>query len=627
MAHDGPGEVIIIPGIKGCDCQYHCAALNAKRSLVQCVCPPGERVNGNTCKPESQDIADYVLVGLVTLVVVLFILLSAIAFYTYNKFQKRKELQLRRKTPSGADLQLRNLRNDLMTETNPNYEFAGERYTLKDLRDVPREHLRLTRALGQGAFGEVYEGLYKMRPGDAVEMPVAVKTLPELSTLQAENDFMLEALIMGKFNHPNIVHLIGVCFDKHPRYIVLELLSGGDLKTFLRESRPRNDRPSALNMKDLLMCCVDVAKGCKYLEENRFIHRDIAARNCLLTAKTPGRIVKIADFGMAREVYMSDYYRKGGKAMLPIKWMPPEAFLDGIFTTKTDVWSYGVLLWEVMSLGYMPYTGCANRNVMSLVVSGGRLEPPPNCPSLVYAIMTSCWHPEPPQRPDFATILEKLAGCLQDPETLATPLKPMIGLTESGLQIRYNRDFEAISKSLALAHGWLFDGKDADVLTSPPALSVAPSASTELSNLSSPVDQEAVERMERSPTADYLVPTMPLGIALTPSHVALPSAPPVPHRPPLGPAPGGGEGWLPGTTPTRSHSKQPLLQGDSRDSRDSRDSPGSSLGGSLAQLANGKAVSPNPLPLDPALLVRPNPKLRTEADGAPSPIADAEITC
>lgn len=154
--------------------------------------------------------------------------------------------------------------------------------------------------------------------------------MPELSTLQAENDFMLEALIMGKFNHPNIVHLIGVCFDKHPRYIVLELLSGGDLKTFLRESRPRpvrrrswwcfaaplafplpvlktvpfQDRPGSLCMKDLLMCCVDVAKGCKYLEENRFIHRDIAARNCLLTAKTPGRIVKIADFGMAREVYM-----------------------------------------------------------------------------------------------------------------------------------------------------------------------------------------------------------------------------------------------------------------------------------------------------------------------------------
>ena len=98
------------------------------------------------------------------------------------------------------------------------------------------------------------------------------------------------------------------------------------------------DRPSPLVMKDLLLCAMDVAKGCEYLEGNHFIHRDIAARNCLLTTKGSGRVVKIADFGMARDIYRSDYYRKGGKAMLPVKWMPPEAFLDGVFTSKTDIW-------------------------------------------------------------------------------------------------------------------------------------------------------------------------------------------------------------------------------------------------------------------------------------------------
>lgn len=205
----------------------------------------------------------------------------------------------------------------------------------------------IDRALGQGAFGEVYQGLYRHRDGDAVEMPVAVKTLPEMSTGQAEADFLMEAAIMAKFNHPNIVHLIGVCFDRHPRFIVLELLAGGDLKNFLREGRSKPGRPSPLTMKDLVFCAVDVAKGCRYMESKRFIHRDIAARNCLLSSKGPGRVVKIADFGMARDIYRSDYYRKGGKAMLPIKWMPPEAFLDGIFTSKTDVWSFGVLLWEV----------------------------------------------------------------------------------------------------------------------------------------------------------------------------------------------------------------------------------------------------------------------------------------
>lgn len=184
-------------------------------------------------------------------------------------------------------------------------------------------YLVLFRALGQGAFGEVYQGFYRQRSGDAVEMPVAVKTLPEMSTNQAEMDFLMEALIMSKFNHPNIVHFIGVCFDKHPRFIVLELLAGGDLKNFLRESRPKpvsvqvsgaplcvmtlvfcpQERGSSLTMKDLVFISIDVAKGCKYMEDNRFIHRDIAARNCLLTTKGPGRVVKIADFGMSRDIY------------------------------------------------------------------------------------------------------------------------------------------------------------------------------------------------------------------------------------------------------------------------------------------------------------------------------------
>lgn len=119
------------------------------------------------------------------------------------------------------------------------------------------------RALGQGAFGEVYQGFYRQRSGDAVEMPVAVKTLPALSSQEAEVDFLMEALIMSKFNHPNIVHFIGVCFDKHPRFIVLELLAGGDLKNFLRESRPKP---------------VSILKGfCLKNEELKFIYCRIKA--------------------------------------------------------------------------------------------------------------------------------------------------------------------------------------------------------------------------------------------------------------------------------------------------------------------------------------------------------------
>lgn len=260
-------------------------------------------------------------------------------------------------------------------------------------------------------------------------MPVAVKTLPEMSTGQAESDFLMEAAIMAKFNHPNIVHLIGVCFDRHPRFIVLELLAGGDLKNFLREGRNMPERPSPLTMKDLVFCALDVAKGCRYLESKRFIHRDIAARNCLLSSKGPGRVVKIADFGMARDIYRSDYYRKGGKAMLPIKWMPPEAFLDGIFTSKTDVWSFGVLLWEVFSVGLMPYTGLPNRDVMQLVTGGGRLDAPPGCPPSIYRIMADCWNPNPELRPAFSNLLERLTACSQDADIMNAPLPSFFILT------------------------------------------------------------------------------------------------------------------------------------------------------------------------------------------------------
>ncbi|CAB3381252.1 Hypothetical predicted protein [Cloeon dipterum] len=428
---DGDGSVVIIPSLdNACHCDYRCVALDEYRHETKCICPPGWFLSNDSvsCIPlkEKQNFfANSWVFNLFLCIVAVSLFIGAASFVAYTRYQRKKSTTMRRKLLSGPDFQLSRLRaasGGMMTEYNPNYEFGGGTYTIQDLKEIPRENLRLVTPLGQGAFGEVYKGFYKNRITDAVEMPVAVKTLPELSTNQAEMDFLMEALIMSKFNHPNIVHFIGVCFDNHPRFIVLELLAGGDLKNFLRESRPKPERPSTLTMKDLLVCAVDVAKGCKYMEDNHFIHRDIASRNCLLTSKGPGRVVKIADFGMARDIYRADYYRKGGKAMLPVKWMPPEAFLDGIFTSKTDVWSFGVLLWEVMSLGYMPYTGRGNQEVMQLVTDGGRLEPPNGCPAPVYGLMTQCWHPIPDDRPNFSTILERIGYCMQDPDVVNAPL-------------------------------------------------------------------------------------------------------------------------------------------------------------------------------------------------------------
>uniref|UniRef100_A0A3B5BK25 Tyrosine-protein kinase receptor n=1 Tax=Stegastes partitus TaxID=144197 RepID=A0A3B5BK25_9TELE len=317
-------------------------------------------------------------------------------------------IQLELQSP---DCKLSKLRaSTIMTDYNPNYCFAGKTASVNDLKEVSRRNISLTRGLGHGAFGEVYEGLAVGIPGEPSPLQVAVKTLIESNQ------------ICSKFSHQNIVRCIGVSLQAMPRFILLELMAGGDLKTFLRETRPRLEQPSSLTMVDLLNVARDIAKGCQYLEENQFIHRDIAARNCLLTCKGPGRVAKIGDFGMARDIYRASYYRKGGRAMLPVKWMPPEAFMEGIFTSKTDTWSFGVLLWEIFSLGYMPYPSRSNQEVLEFVTNGGRMDPPKNCPGPVYRIMTQSWQHQPEDRPNFSTILERIDYCLQDPDVVTMPL-------------------------------------------------------------------------------------------------------------------------------------------------------------------------------------------------------------
>ncbi|XP_058397271.1 leukocyte tyrosine kinase receptor isoform X3 [Diceros bicornis minor] len=272
------------------------------------------------------------------------------------------------------------------------------------------------------------------------------QTLPELCSRQDELDFLMEALIISKFSHQNIVRCVGLSLRAAPRLILLELMSGGDIKSFLRHSRPHLGQPSPLAMQDLLQLAQDIAQGCHYLEENHFIHRDIAARNCLLSCTGPSRVAKIGDFGMARDIYRASYYRKGGRALLPVKWMPPEAFLEGIFTSKTDSWSFGVLLWEIFSLGYMPYPGRTNQEVLDFVVGGGRMDPPRGCPGPVYRIMTQCWQHQPELRPSFASILERLQYCTQDPDVLNLPLPMELGptLEEEGASGLGSRSLEGL---------------------------------------------------------------------------------------------------------------------------------------------------------------------------------------
>ncbi|XP_032882664.1 leukocyte tyrosine kinase receptor isoform X1 [Amblyraja radiata] len=398
-----------------------CLCLGGKvlaQDNVSCTVPGGAIPEGHL--PSS------LIIAVVTSTIVTGVVLTC-AGLALIYYRKNNRLAAVRVKLQSSEYKLSKIRTStIMTDYNPNYCFAGKVASLNELREVPRRNISLLRALGHGAFGEVYEGQVVGIGGESIPLQVAIKTLPEICSEQDEMDFLMEALIISKFNHQNIVQCIGVSLQALPRFILLELMSEGDMKTFLRENRPKavstKAHTSPLTMLDLLCMAKDIACGCKYMEDNHFIHRDIAARNCLLTCTGPKRAAKIGDFGMARDIYRASYYRKGGRAMLPVKWMPPEAFLEGIFTSKTDTWSFGVLLWEILSLGYMPYPCKSNQEVLEFVTSGGRMDPPKNCPGPVYRIMTQCWQHTPEHRPDFSTILERINYCTQDPDIVNTHL-------------------------------------------------------------------------------------------------------------------------------------------------------------------------------------------------------------
>ncbi|XP_034351254.1 leukocyte tyrosine kinase receptor isoform X2 [Arvicanthis niloticus] len=448
---EGHGEVEIrkYPNCSHCpskDCQWQ-----AELWTAQCICPEGMElaVDNITCMDLPTTTSPLTLMGAVIAALTLSLLMMCGVLILVN--QKKCQSLWGTRLP-GPELELSKLRTSaIRTAPNPYYCQVGlsiaQSWPLPPgLTEVSPANVTLLRALGHGAFGEVYEGLVTGLPGESSPLPVAIKTLPELCSRQDELDFLMEALIISKFSHQNIVRCVGLSFRVAPRLILLELMSGGDMKSFLRHSRPHPGLLSPLTMQDLLQLAQDIAQGCRYLEENHFIHRDIAARNCLLSCSGASRVAKIGDFGMARDIYQASYYRKGGRTLLPVKWMPPEALLEGLFTSKTDSWSFGVLLWEIFSLGYMPYPGYTNQEVLDFIATGNRMDPPRNCPGPVYRIMTQCWQHQPELRPDFASILEHIQYCTQDPDVLNSPLpmEPGSILEEEGASGLGTRSLEGL---------------------------------------------------------------------------------------------------------------------------------------------------------------------------------------
>ena len=304
--------------------------------------------------------------------------------------------------------------DDKMKETENKMKALGLFDPLKALSldewEVEREAVVTNRKLGEGAFGMVYGGEASLKKWGQVA--VAVKTLKEGSSIDQKIDFLSEAEMMKRFEHPNVVQLIGVCTKHEPVWTVMEYMLYGDLKTYLLARRhlvnesDREERDEVSNRR-LTCMAVDIAQGLAYLSEQKYVHRDIACRNCLVNAQ---RTVKLADFGMARQVQDSDYYRFSRKGMLPVRWMAPESLADGLFTPSSDIWSYGVILYEIITFGSFPFQGLSNNQVLEHVTSGHTLLPPPGIRSQLTSLLQSCWNQIPTKRPTAAEVAELLSN-------------------------------------------------------------------------------------------------------------------------------------------------------------------------------------------------------------------------
>ncbi|MEQ2262110.1 Tyrosine-protein kinase abl2, partial [Xenotaenia resolanae] len=269
---------------------------------------------------------------------------------------------------------------------------------IHDKWEMERTDITMKHKLGGGQYGEVYVGVWKK-----YNLTVAVKTLKE-DTMEVE-EFLKEAAVMKEVKHPNLVQLLGVCTLEPPFYIVTEYMPHGNLLDYLRDCEK-----SEVNAVALLYMATQISSAMEYLEKKNFIHRDLAARNCLVGEN---HVVKVADFGLSR-LMTGDTYTAHAGAKFPIKWTAPESLAYNTFSIKSDVWAFGVLLWEIATYGMSPYPGIDLSQVYDLLEKGYRMEQPEGCPPKVYELMRACWQWSPLDRPSFAEIHQAFETMFHD---------------------------------------------------------------------------------------------------------------------------------------------------------------------------------------------------------------------
>ncbi|XP_076647965.1 uncharacterized protein LOC143356288 [Halictus rubicundus] len=304
-----------------------------------------------------------------------------------------------------------------------------------DKWEIPRDRVLINRKLGEGAFGMVYGGeAFFPEKG---WLAVAVKTLKVGSSTDEKLDFLSEVEVMKRFEHKNIIKLLGVCIKGEPVLTVMEFMLYGDLKTYLLARRHLvNDHSyedsDEISNKKLTAMALDVARALSYLAQLKYVHRDVASRNCLVNAQ---RMVKLGDFGMTRPMYEHDYYKFNRKGMLPVRWMAPESLGLGVFTPASDVWSYGVLLYEIITFGSFPFQGMSNNEVLAYVKDGNSLSVPKGVKVQLENLIYSCWRSDHHKRPTAPEIVDFLA-------TNPRILSPCLDVPLSSVQIEHTGKFE-----------------------------------------------------------------------------------------------------------------------------------------------------------------------------------------
>ncbi|XP_035239182.1 ephrin type-B receptor 2-like isoform X2 [Anguilla rostrata] len=313
---------------------------------------------------------------------------------------------------------------------SPGMKIYIDPFTYEDPNEAVREFakeidiscVKIEQVIGAGEFGEVCSGSLKL-PGKR-EMFVAIKTLKSGYTEKQRRDFLSEASIMGQFDHPNIIHLEGVVTKSSPVIIVTEFMENGSLDSFLRQ----ND--GQFTVIQLVGMLRGIAAGMKYLSDMNYVHRDLAARNILVNSNL---VCKVSDFGLSRflEDDTSDpTYTSALGGKIPIRWTAPEAIQYRKFTSASDVWSYGIVMWEVMSYGERPYWDMTNQDVINAIEQDYRLPPPMDCPSTLHQLMLDCWQKDRNNRPKFSQIVNNLDKMIRNPTSLktTTPLSSGIHL-------------------------------------------------------------------------------------------------------------------------------------------------------------------------------------------------------